>query len=134
MCIRDRFETTTARGRPLERTEALALSRPITARFDSVVAMRTSLHLSPAPPSMRLRLATAVETETNAGLTMLDAVRAMEAGRTRDAVIAVQRAESLLDSTALNLEAAQGTALTDLIAREDRLLDSARLVSRWALG
>jgi len=127
------FETTTARGRPLERTEALALSRPITARFDSVVAMRTSLHLSPAPPSMRLRLATAVETETNAGLTMLDAVRAMEAGRTRDAVIAVQRAESLLDSTALNLEAAQGTQLTDLITREDRLLDSARLVSRWAL-
>jgi len=127
------FDTTTARGRTLERREALALSRPITARFDSVVAMRTSLHLSPAPPNMRRHLATAVETETNAGLTMLDAVRAMEAGRTRDAVIAVQRAESLLDSTALNLEAAEGSALTDLITREDRLLQSARLVSRWAL-
>jgi PAS domain S-box-containing protein len=122
------------RGRMLDRTQALALMMPITARLDSVVAMRTSLQLGAAPTGMRLHLAAAVETETSAGLTMLDAVRAMEAGRSADASTALEHAEVLLDSTALHLEAAQGVAISDVLAREDKLLGSARLVSRWAIG
>ena len=129
-----RLQETATQGGELDRDDALALSAPIKAGLDSVVAMRTALQLGTAPTGTRLRLAAAVETETSAGLTMLDAIRAMEAGRSADAGGAVQRADVVLDSTSLNLEAAQGTAISDLIAREDRLLDSARLVTRWAFG
>jgi two-component system, cell cycle sensor histidine kinase and response regulator CckA len=128
------FDTTVARGTALDRARALSLTGPITGRLDSAVAIRTSLQVSAAPPAMRLSLANAVETETSAGLSMLDAVRAMEAGRTADAAASLRRAELQLDSTALHLESAQGSAISSLLAREDRLLDSTQMVSRWAIG
>ena len=118
----------------LDRARALAITTPITARLDSVVGMRTSLQLASAPADMRVHLAAAVETETSAGLTMLDAVRALESGRRPDAERSLRRAEELLDSTALRLDAAQGIAISDLLAREDRLLSSVQLVSRWGIG
>ena len=122
------------RGTTLGRDRALALTAPITDRLGHVVAMRTSLQLGAASPEMRLSLAAAVETETSAGLTILDAIRAMEGGRSGDATLALRHADALLDSTALHLEAAQRVAIADLVTREDRLLDDARLVSRWAVG
>ena len=128
------LDTSIARRTRLERERATMLSAPIRARLDSVVAMRTSKQLDAVPATMRLHLATAVETETNAGLTILDAIRAMEAGRASEAMSQLQRAEALLDSTALHLEAAQGDAISDLLAREGQLLESTRMVSRWALG
>ena len=128
------LDTSLARGALLERQRATALAAPIRGRLDSVVAMRTSMQLDIVPATMRLHLATAVETETNAGLTILDAIRTMEAGRTDEAARQLRRAEMLLDSTALHLEAAQGAAISDLLAREGRLLESTRMVSRWAIG
>ena len=121
-------------GASLDRARAVALTTPITARLDSVVGIRTSLQLASAPVDMRVHLAAAVDSETSAGLTMIDAVRALEAGRRTDAERSIQRAEGLLDSTALRLDAAQGIVISDLLAREDRLLSSLQLISRWGIG
>ena len=122
------------RGGALDTTRARALSDPIQARLDSVVAMRASLRLAQAPAEMRLRLAQAVESETAAGLSMLDAVRALEEGRPADANAATFRADALLDSTTTHLDAAQGAVISALLARESELVAATRLVTRWAIG
>jgi two-component system cell cycle sensor histidine kinase/response regulator CckA len=115
-----------------ERSEALA--SPIRAALDSVVAMRASLRLAVDPPEMRLHLAEAVQTETDAGLTTLEGIRAMRSGLPDTAAVALRRAEALLDSTALHLASAQGAAISSLLEREDALIRATTLVSRWAFG
>jgi PAS domain S-box-containing protein len=123
-----------AQRRSLEHDSALALSAPIRTGLDSAVAMRTALQRGLAPGGTRLRLAAALEAEISAGLMILDAIRDMEAGRVVDAGAAIQAAAAVVDSTSLNLEGALGTAISDLAAREERLLDSTRIVSRWVFG
>jgi PAS domain S-box-containing protein len=123
-----------ARATPVAPADASRLTEPIRIRLDSVVAMQASQALGTVPAAMRLALAEAVETETKAGLTMLDVVRAMESGRADEASAGVRSAEALLDSTALHLQAAQGTAIADLLARENTLHAATALVSRWAIA
>jgi PAS domain S-box-containing protein len=114
--------------------DALRLAAPTRARLDSVVAMRPSLAQAQVPAEMRLRLAEAVESETAAGLSILDAVRAMEAGRRDDAGAALQTANTLLNATGRQLSAAQGVAITDLLRRGDALLRDTHRVTRWAVA
>ena len=121
-------------GAPLPAETARRLTIPTQARLDSVLAMRPSLALAQVPDEMRLRLADAVESETAAGLSLLDAVRAMEAGRRDRAGAALLAADTLLDATAGSLSAAQGIAIADLLRREDELLRDTRQVTRWAIA
>ena len=121
-------------GTTLAAEDARRLASPTQARLDSVVAMRPSLALSQVPPAMRLRLADAAESETAAGLSLLDAMRAMEAGRRDRAGEALVTADTLLDATGDHLSAAQGIAIADLLRREDALLQDTRLVSRWVIA
>ena len=125
---------TIAGQRTLDAERERALTDPIKARLDSVVAMRASLRSGHATPALRLSLAQAVESETSAGLAMLDAVRARQSGSVERSEIELQRAKALLDSTSLHLESAQGAAIAELVAREDRLHQSIELVLRWSLA
>jgi PAS domain S-box-containing protein len=121
-------------GAFLDRELSEALTGPIRDGLDSVVAMRAALRLAIAPDEMRLHLAEAVQTETDAGLTTLEAIRAMRSGLADTAAVAVRRAEALLDSTGLHLASAQGAAISALLDREDALIRATTLVSRWALS
>jgi len=125
-----------AHGDPsgLSPQRADALRQPIQQRLDSVVAMRASLQLAEIPAEMRRKLAEAVETETNAGLTMLDAVRALQAGEAERAGEALLQIDDALDATELRLTGAQEAAIHDLLARETGLLSEIRQVGRWALA
>jgi two-component system cell cycle sensor histidine kinase/response regulator CckA len=113
---------------------ARGLVAPVRARLDSVVAMQASLQLSQIPPEMRFRLADAVESETDAGLTMLDAIHAMEMARIEVAAAAIRRAEVQLDATATHLAAAQAVAVRDLLSREAWILGETRTLVRFAIG
>jgi PAS domain S-box-containing protein len=121
-------------GGTLAQDQANALSDPIKSSLDTIGSMRASLALSASFPEMRIHLAKAVENETSGALTLLDAVNALEGGHLDDARRAVETADIELDSTSLELEAAQGAAIAGLLAREDELLGATQLVSRWAGG
>jgi PAS domain S-box-containing protein len=115
--------------------EALArLKGAITARLGDGVAMRAAVGRVQAPSEVRLRLAQAVESETAADLTLLDAIRAIDLGRTGVAQGALRDAAVNLDSTAVRLAGVQRTAIADVLEREGKLLGEIQRLTRWGFG
>ncbi|MEP6473346.1 MAG: ATP-binding protein [Gemmatimonadota bacterium] len=121
-------------NRALESADAKRLAALIQARLDSVVAMRASLQMVQVPGEMRQLLALAVETETAAGLSMLDAVRELRFKRLAVGDSVLDAADGLVDSTQLLLQSAQGIAIADVLRREAGLQLRLRDLANWAVG
>jgi PAS domain S-box-containing protein len=122
------------RVHPLSLEEADGLAMPVRTLLDSVTAVQVSLELTDVPPAMRVELARAAEQETEAALTLLDAIRALERADAPEARRLLRLADMLLDGTTTLLAAAQRVAILDVLEQESRLLDATGRISRLSLA
>ena len=113
--------------------EVAALTIRIRVLLDRSTSMRSSLDIVDVPPSMRVPLADAAETETSAALYLLDALRTIELGRSDAVYPLVRAAGALLDSTTASLAAAQRVAFVTVLDDEDRLRADVDHLRLWAL-
>jgi two-component system cell cycle sensor histidine kinase/response regulator CckA len=114
--------------------EVAALTIDIRVLLDRSTSMRSSLDIVDVPPRMRVLLADAAETETSAALTLLDALRTIELGRSDEVYPFVRAAGVLLDSTTASLAAAQRVAFVTVLDDEDRLRTDVDGLRLWTLG
>ena len=113
------------------------LHEVVSAGLDSTIAVGASAALEPVPITMRLHLATAASSESEAHTALLDAIAALRLGRRDQAAVWLARAESLRTVTAAHLTEAQRLALADVVNREAALTHTAEAATRlvyWWIG
>jgi PAS domain S-box-containing protein len=110
------------------------LRNQVRSLLDSSAAVRASVERANVPMGMRLLLADAVQQEASVGVQLMEAIRAIELNRPRDAVDALRASGVHSDSTTQLLSAAQRVALQDILVGQERLLDRLVGFERWGQG
>ena len=126
--VRDAAE----RRHPAPESVRVATQR-VRARLDSVAALQTAGYLQGVPPDVRFALANAAQEESRTGVLLLDALAALELGRTAEAETPLRAAEDARRDTETHLRDAERAALADMVAREHTLGDAAHLAGTAVL-
>ncbi len=116
-------------GDPLP--DLAVLREEVRRLLDASAEVRASVDRSDVPMQMRLLLAEAVQQEASVGVQLMEAMRAIELERPRDAVDALRASGVHSDSTSQLLAAAQRVALEGILAGQERLLTRLDGFERW---
>ncbi len=115
---------------PLPDPEELRLE--VRDLLDRSTGLRASAERANVPLEMRVLLADAMEQETQIGLRLTEALRAIELQVPPRAIDALRASGVHSDSASRLLSHAQQVALADLVAGEERLLARLETMNRWA--